>query len=370
MARVRLEKVSKAYGKHQVIRDLSITVEDGECFTFLGPSGCGKTVVLRLIAGFEQPDSGEIWIGDNLVSCPARRIFLPPEKRCIGVVFQDYAVWPHKTVYENVIYPLAIQKVAKDSASARTLKNIAMVNLAGLENRLPFQLSGGQQQRVALARALVSSPEIMLLDEPLSNLDANLREQMRFEIKELQKNTNLTILYVTHDQEVALALSDRLAVMDKEGAIRQVGSPDDVYEKPVDQFVFEFMSVSNFLPLEHRNGQIYLKGSDILLDYPLDSEQAAAFRSGSVLAGCRPHDIRLSRNDTQTRGVIKRAAYLGPMVDYRIRLGDSDLRVQQDIHEALAQGRMFQEGETVSLEFLDLKWFVAREDAAATGVSS
>jgi iron(III) transport system ATP-binding protein len=370
MAQVRLEKVSKAYGKHQVIRDLNMTVEDGECFTFLGPSGCGKTVVLRLIAGFEQPDSGEIWIGDSLVSCPGHRVFLPPEKRRIGVVFKDYAVWPHKTVFENVIYPLTIQKVAKNETSARALKAIAMVNLKGLENRLPFQLSGGQQQRVALARALVSSPEIMLLDEPLSNLDANLREQMRFEIKELQKNTNLTILYVTHDQEVALALSDRLAVMDKEGSIRQVGSPDDVYEKPVDRFVFEFMSVSNFLQLEGRDGQLYLKGSDILLDYPLGSEQAAAFRSGRVLAGCRPHDVRLSRHDTQTRGVVKRAAYLGPMIDYRITLGDSDLRVQQNIHEALSEGRVFLEGETVSLQFLDLKWFRPQEGAAAGGVSS
>jgi iron(III) transport system ATP-binding protein len=369
MARVRLEKVSKTYGKHQVIRDLSITVEDSECFTFLGPSGCGKTVVLRLIAGFEQPDSGEIWIGNNLVSCPARKVFLPPEKRHIGVVFQDYAVWPHKTVFENVIYPLTIQKVAKHEASARTLKTIAMVNLKGLENRLPFQLSGGQQQRVALARALVSSPEIMLLDEPLSNLDANLREQMRFEIKELQQNTNLTILYVTHDQEVALALANRLAVMDRDGAIRQVGPPDDVYEKPVDRFVFEFMSVSNFLQLERRNGQIYLEGSDILLDYPLGSEPAAAFRAGTAVAGCRPHDVRISQNDSPTRGVVKRVAYLGAIIDYRIRLGDSDLRVQQDIHEALSAGRMFLEGETVSLQFLDLKWFKPQESAAATGVS-
>lgn len=209
MADIRLLNVTKSYGKHRVVEGFTIEIRDGECFTFLGPSGCGKTVVLRMIAGFEQPDEGEIFIGERLVSAPARRHYIPPEERRIGVVFQDYAVWPHKTVLENVIYPLTIQKVAKEEASERALKTIAMVNLGGLEHRMPFQLSGGQQQRVALARALVSRPDVMLLDEPLSNLDANLREEMRFEIKELQKNTGVTILYVTHDQEVALAISDR-----------------------------------------------------------------------------------------------------------------------------------------------------------------
>ena len=164
-----------------------------------------------------------------------------------------------------------------------------MVGLEGLENRLPFQLSGGQQQRVALARALISGPQIMLLDEPLSNLDANLREEMRFEIKELQKNTGLTILYVTHDQEVALAISDRVAVMDESGAIRQVGAPDDIYEKPADSFVFKFMGVSNFIPLEWRSGGVYVQGSDPRSDYPLTPEQveASALESGPLVAGCR-----------------------------------------------------------------------------------
>jgi iron(III) transport system ATP-binding protein len=367
MAGVRLENVSKSYGKHTVIRDLSITINDGECFTFLGPSGCGKTVVLRMIAGFEQPDSGEIWIGDTLVSSPAQKIFLPPEKRHIGVVFQDYAVWPHKTVYENVVYPLAIQKVPKDEASDRALKTVGMVNLGGLEQRLPYQLSGGQQQRVALARALVSRPAIMLLDEPLSNLDANLREEMRFEIKDLQKNTGVTILYVTHDQEVALAISDRVAIMDKTGYIHQIGAPDDIYEKPADGFVFKFMGVSNFIPLEYRNGKAGILGSDAVVDYPIPETHAKTFHSDGIIAACRPHDVRITHGETGSRGLLKRAVYLGSMIDYRVFIGATEIRVQQDIQEALAQDRIFKEGDVVGLQFLDLKWFPREEVAAREG---
>jgi iron(III) transport system ATP-binding protein len=369
MASVRLEKVSKAYGKHPVIRDLSITINDGECFTFLGPSGCGKTVILRLIAGFEQPDSGQIIIGDTLVFCPDKHVSLPPEKRSIGVVFQDYAVWPHKTVYENVVYPLNMQKVRKEDAAARTMKTISMVNLQTLEKRLPFQLSGGQQQRVALARAIVSRPGIMLLDEPLSNLDANLREEMRFEIKELQKNTGVTILYVTHDQEVALAISDRVAVMDKNGNIRQVGPPDEIYEKPADSFVFKFMGVSNFIPLDYRDGKVFVHGSDSVMEYPVPEDQTVSLRAGSLVAGCRPQDIQLSADKPHLRGLLKRAVYLGSTLDYRISVGATEIRVQQDIQEALAGNRLYREGDKIGLRFLDMKWFAKQEVDAGEGVS-
>ncbi len=369
MAGVRLEKVGKSYGAHGVVNELGITINDGECFTFLGPSGCGKTVVLRMIAGFEQPDSGEIWIGDTLVSSPTQKIFLPPERRRIGVVFQDYAVWPHKTVYENVIYPLAIQKVPQDEAAERTLKTIAMVNLKELEHRLPYQLSGGQQQRVALARALVSRPEIMLLDEPLSNLDANLREEMRFEIKELQKNTGVTILYVTHDQEVALALSDRVAIMDRTGVVRQIGTPDEIYEKPADSFVFKFMGVSNFIPLEQRDGRTCVSGSEARFDFAVPPEYADALRKNGLVAACRPFDVRIARNGNGLRGVLHRAVYLGPMIDYRIVVGATEIRVQQDVETALAQNDGIREGDSVGLEFLELKWFARQEVAAGEQVA-
>lgn len=354
MAEVRLERVSKAYGRQQVVQDLSITIPDGECVTFLGPSGCGKTVILRLIAGFEHPDRGDIFIGENLVASGERRVHVPPEQRRCAVVFQDYAVWPHKTVLQNVLYPLHMQRIPKEEAERRASEAVAQVGLTGLEKRLPYQLSGGQQQRVALARALVSRPEIMLLDEPLNNLDANLREEMRFELKELQKRSGVTILYVTHDQEVALALSDHIAVFDRRGAIHQIGTPREVYEHPVDSYVFRFLGVSNFLPVEWRNGAAFLRGTTMAVE---GASPPSAGRAGGAVAACRPGDIELSRLPSPLQGVVKRVTYLGPTFDYRIALGPAEVRVEQDVAEALRQGLRFAEGETCSLILHDLKWF-------------
>ncbi len=290
MAEVKIEHVRKAYGQKVVYKDLNLTINDGECFTLLGPSGCGKTVMLRMIAGFESPDAGTIKIGGVMQSSPADKIMVPPDERSLGVVFQDYAVWPHMTVKENVIYPLKMQKVEKGEAERRTQEAIKNVNLTGLEDRLPSQLSGGQQQRVALARALVAEPKIMLLDEPLTNLDANLREEMRFEIRALQKRTGVTVLYVTHDQEIALAISDRLAVLDQHGNICQIGTPVDVFENPVNAFVFRFMGISNMIPVEVRGGKLYAKGTDELL-----SEEVKGEVPENPVLGCRPSDIDLLR---------------------------------------------------------------------------
>jgi iron(III) transport system ATP-binding protein len=352
MAEVRLNHIGKSYNQRQVVTDINICVKDGECLTFLGPSGCGKTVILRMIAGFEKPDQGEILIGDHLVASAAKRINTPPESRKIGVVFQDYAVWPHKTVLENVIYPLMIQKVPKGEASRRALQTIKQVGLNELENRLPYQLSGGQQQRVALARALVSQPEIMLLDEPLSNLDANLREEMRFEIKELQKKTGVTILYVTHDQEVALAISDRIAVFDQDGKIRQVGSPEEIYEQPVDPYVFRFVGIANFLPVEIRNQKTFLKGTNLDIGSVTNPT-----RVQTAMLGLRPMDIELVKAETAIRGIVKRVALLGPIIDYRVRLEEYELRIQQDTQESLNNGRLYAEGDNCCLHFHNLKWF-------------
>jgi iron(III) transport system ATP-binding protein len=366
MASVRLDGVTKSFARREVVRDMSVTIRDGECFTFLGPSGCGKTVVLRLIAGFERPDRGTIRIGDTVVADAARDLYLPPERRRIGVVFQDYAVWPHKTVFENVVYPLQIQRAPRDEAKRRADEAIALVNLEGYAERLPYQLSGGQQQRVALARALVSRPSIMLLDEPLSNLDANLREEMRFEIKTLQRRTGVTILYVTHDQEVALALSDRVAIMDAGGAIRQIGSPGEVFESPADRFVFQFLGVCNFVPLESRGGRPHVLGSDAIVDVPVPAEHADTLRAGGVIAGCRPGDVRIVAPDAGTRGLLRRATYLGATMDYRVDLGSTEIRVQEDVRDALRRGQALREGDPVGLEFLDLKWFAEGEARAST----
>ena len=191
---IRVEDVSKSYGSRSILSGLSLTIKRGECFTLLGPSGCGKTVLLRLIAGFESPDAGRIYLDDTLVTDPAAQVEVAPENRGIGLVFQDYAVWPHMTVFDNVAYPLKIAKRPKEEIHARVMEMVEIVGMKGLEKRLPSELSGGQQQRVALARALVGKPALLLLDEPLSNLDANLREEMRFEIKELQRKLNVTVL--------------------------------------------------------------------------------------------------------------------------------------------------------------------------------
>lgn len=353
MAEVRLSNISKSYEKHQVIKDLNITINDGECLSFLGPSGCGKTVILRMIAGFEQPDQGEISIGDHLVASTKKHIAVPPESRHIGVVFQDYAVWPHKTVMDNVIYPLSIQKVPKDEANSRAMQTIKQVGLNELENRYPYQLSGGQQQRVALARALVSKPEIMLLDEPLSNLDANLREEMRFEIKDLQRNNGITILYVTHDQEVALAISDRIAIFDKNGRIRQVGTPDEIYEQPADSYVFRFMGIANFLPVSVTNGKAIAEGTDICIG----SVPSGSLNFEKTVAAMRPMDIELVKDETPIRATIERVTLLGPIIDYRAKIGDHELRIQQETQEAVNNNLSYSEGDTCFLRLHNLKWF-------------
>lgn len=351
---IKIEGVAKSYGKHQVHKELSLSIHRGECFTLLGPSGCGKTVLLRLIAGFETPDAGKIYIDDTLVTDPANDVYISPDRRGLGIVFQDYAVWPHMTVFENVAYPLKIAKVAKDALRERVMTTIELVGMRGLDRRLPSELSGGQQQRVALARALVANPSVMLLDEPLSNLDANLREEMRFEIKELQRKLNITVLYVTHDQEIALAISDRLAIMDDSGHIRQTGNPWEIFERPVDPFVFNFMGIANFVPVR-RDGEAYLVG-DGAQPIPWAAPQGDATHWA---AGFRPSDVQIAREGAGLKGTVKRANFLGAMMDYLIEVDGAHLRTSLETHEALSRGLLFKEGENCAVSFRDLLWFNA-----------
>jgi len=357
LAEVKIEHVRKAYGPKVVYKDLNLTIKDGECFTLLGPSGCGKTVMLRMIAGFESPDAGTIKIGGVTQSSPADKIMVPPDERSLGVVFQDYAVWPHMTVKENVIYPLKMQKVEKGEADRRTQEAINSVNLTGLEDRLPSQLSGGQQQRVALARALVAEPKIMLLDEPLTNLDANLREEMRFEIRALQKRTGVTVLYVTHDQEIALAISDRLAVLDQNGNVCQIGTPVDVFENPVNAFVFRFMGISNMIPVEVRDGKAYAKGSGELL-----AEDVKGGVPADPVLGCRPSDIDLIREPEagMPTAVVKRVNLLGPIVDQRLDFAGMELRSQIETHRAVDNDLIFNEGDRVGIRLANQLIFDSR----------
>jgi len=357
MADVRLENLAAVFGAHRVFEGFTLTIRDGECFSLLGPSGCGKTVVMRMIAGFEHPSAGEVFVGDQLVSSAARKVHVPTESRNIGVVFQDYAVWPHKTVFENVVYPLQIQKVPAAGAKTRTLEAIAQVHLGSLEDRYPSQLSGGQQQRVALARALVSRPKIMLLDEPLTNLDANLREEMRFEIKDLQRRTGVTILYVTHDQEVALAISDRIGIMGKNGSLHQIGDPHEIYTNPNDGFVFNFLGVANFIPVERRNGAVHIQGSDLPLQVEIPAAARDRIARNEVVAACRPFEVDLAREGGATRGLVRRRVFLGSIVTYFITVGQIEIRAQQEAEEAFRDGRALEEGETCGLTFHALRWY-------------
>ncbi len=353
MANVVLSDIKKNYGKNNVLAGLSLTLNHGECFTLLGPSGCGKTVLLRLIAGFESPDQGRICIGDQVVTDRSAHIDLPPNHRGLGVVFQEYAVWPHMTVFDNIAYPLKLQKCPAQELNERVMEAVTQVNLTGMEQRLPSQLSGGQQQRVALARALVARPPLMLLDEPLCNLDANLREEMRFEIKELQKKLDITILYVTHDQEIGLAISDRLAIMDEQGVIRQIGTPEEIFERPADDYVFRFMGVANFLPASFYDNQVKIGQQHI---------EASSFppAAGEWMLGCRPTEIELSRDHSSgVVGVIKRASFLGATTDYLIDIEGVTIRVLQDTYTALNENKLMVENEKCYVHFHHLHWFAA-----------
>lgn len=243
---IKVEGVAKAYGKHQVHKGLDLGIKKGECFTLLGPSGCGKTVLIRLIAGHEVPDEGRIIIDNTVVADSASGEYIPPERRGLGIVFQDYAVWPHMTVYDNIAYPLKMEKRPKEEIDKLVMKMIDIVGMKGLDKRLPSELSGGQQQRVAIARALANEPKVLLLDEPLSALDLKLRKDMQNELKKIQQAIGITFIFVTHDQEEALSMSDTVVVMDK-GEIQQIGSPIDIYNEPKNAFVADFIGESNIL---------------------------------------------------------------------------------------------------------------------------
>lgn len=358
MAEIRLENVTKSYGDKTILENLSLSVRDGECFSILGPSPCGKTTILRLICGFEKLDAGEISIGGRVVSNKSRHSFLAPEKRNIGMVFQDYAVWPHMTAYENVYYPLKKKGVTKHEAREQTLNALKQVKLGDYIKRLPHQLSGGQQQRVALARALVSSKEVILLDEPLCNLDANLREEMRFEIKELQQQIGTTILYVTHDQEDALAISDHIAVLDKTGKIRQTGTPEELYNNPVDSYVFKFLGLSNFIPLSIQDNEMFIKDTEPGLKFPYPIP--ADIHTKEFFAACRPKEMTLTR-DGNLKTTVTRVIFLGNIYEYRIQLGKTELRVQQDAFEALQTG-IFKEGTQCSVTFNFIRYYEEIEE--------
>lgn len=317
MPAVELQNVSKEYHSVLAVRGIDLAIREGEFLALLGPSGCGKTTTLRMVAGFEVPTAGEIRIRGRTVSGPGH--FVPPEERNVGMVFQSHAVWPHMTVEANVDYPLKLRGLPAAERRERTRRVLELVQLPGLEARFPHQLSGGQQQRVALARALNMQPAILLLDEPLSNLDAQLRKEMRLEIKALQRGLGITILYVTHDQEEALTMADRLGVMGH-GVIHQTGRPEEVFEQPTDRFVAEFMGYTTFLPCEVAGSnrvRLLLGEGTPCVPCPL-----APGMSGQGVLGVRGEEVRLVADVVDAlAGRVTMRTYRGGSFEVHVRIG-------------------------------------------------
>lgn len=351
MSYVRLVNVTKNFGNVVAVNNLNLEIAKGECFSMLGPSGCGKTTTLRMVAGFEDLDAGEIHVGERLLSSKKGNFYLPPEKRDFGMVFQAFAVWPHLSVYENVAFPLRLRKLPASEVQRRTREALEQTSLLSSATESPESLSGGGKQRVALARALAINPDVMLLDEPLSSLDPHLREEMRFEIKDLQRHYGFSILYVTHDQSEAMALSDRIMVM-KHGVVQQVDTPLNVYTQPANKFVFSFIGLSNFLEVDIREGKAYVKNCDENL---FVSEDAGL--SGHYTLATRPSEISF-HSETGLHGKVLRRTYLGEIIDYSITVGNQELRVQTS-----RQRPGPAEGENCHLHFERPFWYPEVRDS-------
>jgi iron(III) transport system ATP-binding protein len=319
-----------------VVDNISMTIEHGTLVCLLGPSGCGKTTTLRLIAGFVEPTAGEIRVGDRVVSSPQKT--LPPERRNMSMIFQSYALWPHMTVAENIVYGLRLRKLDRDIIAKKLAAILATTKLEILAQRYPGELSGGQQQRVALARALIVEPETLLLDEPLSNLDANLREEMRFEIRRLHDEYRYTTVYVTHDQSEAMTTADLIAVMNA-GKIDQLGTPEDIYDRPQSEFVARFIGASNVIKgVARDSNHISFAGATLqVVGAKLNPGQSAA-------VAIRQHDIRLSTRAPQdqenvVKASVTRQVFLGASRDYMVETSDgTTLRIVTGTEAAVPRG--------------------------------
>lgn len=345
-----LENVTKIFpsrgniGEVVAVQGANLEIQKGELVTLLGPSGCGKTTTLRMIAGFEFPSSGRIVLDGQEINS------LPPHKRDMSMVFQSYALFPHLTVFENVAYGLNVQRLSKKIIAERVGRALDLVHLQGYGDRAPGQLSGGQQQRVALARALVMEPKVLLMDEPLSNLDAKLREEMRKEIRRIQRELNITSIYVTHDQIEAMTLSDRIVVMN-EGLIEQIGSPMEIYRFPNSRFVANFIGRANFIDgsvqAQHDSKlTINSLGESITL-----SNLKREFREGEpVTLIVRPEMVQIKKTGGLFRGIVRQAVYLGDMIEYTVDVGGvSILGTETNPHVT----DIFPEGESVTLDFAE-----------------
>ena len=345
----------KKNGDNTVVDGLNLEVEEGQILGLVGPSGCGKTTLVRALCGFINPDRGNIYVNEKLVFSKDKRINVAPEKRNIGVVFQDYAVWPHMSVYDNIAYPLKKKKVPKDQIPGRVAAVLEQVRMSNYAKYMPAQLSGGQQQRVAIARALVSSDDIIVLDEPITNLDAKLREEMIVEIQLIQKRLGATIIYITHDQEAALQLCDKVAIMQPDGKICQIGTDEEIITNPANKFVFQFIGVSNFMEVFKKDDGYYLHLKDGDIRYSAKEPKGWPKGADKAIMGIRPMDI-IYDDASDIKAKIKTAVFLGSQFQYFIELGGQEFRVQRNTLDSL-DGREYKEDETVGIRLVNEKYY-------------
>ncbi len=345
MPDVRIETLVKRFGHVRAVDGVDIHIPEGKIITLLGPSGCGKTTTLRCVAGFENADEGKIWIGDQLIFDAQQKINVSPQKRGMGMVFQSYAVWPHMSVFENIAFPLRIRKASQSEVDERVSRAMNMVGIEELRDRLPSAISGGQQQRVAFARAIVYDPAVLLLDEPLSNLDAKLRERMRFEILELQRKIGVTTIYVTHDQEEAMVLSDEVLVMDL-GKVIQRGGPEEIYFNPSNEFVADFIGKINFLTgnvksREENHAIVAIQDGGFQGD--IETTHADFPPGASVLVSIRPENIHIhtQQPDIQVntwQAKMERKNFLGGLFDMEVLINGKILRCRSPFAVKAAPG--------------------------------
>lgn len=343
---------TKTLGTVTAVNDFNLNIHEGECFSFLGPSGCGKTTTLRMIAGFEDLSEGEIELCGRPVSDKAKNLYVPPEQRGLGMVFQAFAVWPHMNIFDNVAFPLQIKKAPKDEIRKRVKEALHHTSLDGMEEVYPSDLSGGQQQRIALARAIVTNPKVMLLDEPLSNLDPKLRESMRFEIKALQRKFGFTVIFVTHDQSEAMAISDRMMVCDM-GNIQQVDTPANLYNRPCNRFVHNFLGQSTFLHVILEHGQAYARG-DMENPLPLMLPENAA---REMVVATRPNTVDLNRSHGYKTKIFSRI-FLTDSTEYLVPVGDQLLKIQTPHRITFAKG------EECYVDLKHVMWYPEEDEAA------